>query len=154
METRQLTEMIIGAAFRVHKALGFGFLEKVYENALCLELAELGLKARQQAPIEVWYRGQIVGEYYCDLLVENCVIIEIKAVARLAVEHEVQLVNYLTATGIDDGLLLNFGRTVEVRHKYRVYKERGASQNAQEGQVTVLHPVHPDDYSDAPHETG
>lgn len=75
-------------------------------------------------PLKVFYRGQVVEEYFVDLFVEGCLILEIKAVQKLAVEHEVQLVNYLTATGIDDGLLINFGPSVEVRHKCRVYRPK------------------------------
>jgi GxxExxY protein len=85
-------------------------------------LAKQGLRAKQQEPIKVWYEGQIVGEYCADLLVEDVVIVELKAVQALAKEHEVQLVNYLTATGIDTGLLINFGSSVQVKRKYREYK--------------------------------
>ena len=97
-------------------------LEQVYENALRIELVKQGLQVKQQAPIEVWYDGQVVGSYYADLLVENRVIVELKAVRSLTKAHEVQLVNYLTATGIDTGLLLNFGPSVEIRRKFREYK--------------------------------
>lgn len=131
MSTFHLTETIIGCAYRVHNSLGAGFLEKVYENALRLEIEAAGLPVAQQVPIQVHYRGHVVGDYLADLLVDHCVIIEIKAVQRLAREHEVQLVNYLTATGIDDGLLINFGSSVEVKHKYRTYRARNGDQDAQ-----------------------
>src|SRR5438270_5808305 len=93
-----LTASIIAGAFNAHKALGSGFLEKVYENALRLELERQGLQVAQQAPIKVWYAGHIVGDYYADLWVEGKVIVELKAVLNLCKEHEIQLMNYLTAT--------------------------------------------------------
>ena len=139
MQDEALTQTIIGCAYRVHNALGAGFLEKVYENALSIELADAGLRVEQQAPIRVSYRGNTVGEYYADLWVEGRIIIEIKAVEKLHKRHEVQLVNYLTATGVDVGLLLNFGRSVEVRRKHREYRPKGHEassfrQDSQDGQ--------------------
>ena len=122
MDVNTLTERIIGCAYRVHNTLGAGFLEKVYENALMIELREAGLGVEQQVSIPVRYRGQVVGEYFADLMVEHRVIVEIKAVQRSQKEHEVQLAHYLTATGIDDGLLINFGSSVDVKRKFRVYK--------------------------------
>jgi GxxExxY protein len=122
MKDDDLTGIIIGCAFRVHKELGSGFLERVYENALRFELEKQGIKVKQQEPIKVLYRGQAVGEYFADLWVGDCVIVELKAVQKLATEHEVQLVNYLTATGIDTGFLINFGTSVQVKRKYRKYK--------------------------------
>jgi GxxExxY protein len=122
MNVDELTHTIIGAAYRVHNELGHGYLEKVYEAALSIELQLSGLQVRQQAPIPVQYRGYIIGEYFADLLVEEQVIVEIKAVRQLAKEHEVQLVHYLTATGIEDGLLINFGPSVEIKRKYRTYR--------------------------------
>jgi GxxExxY protein len=124
MEINALTERIIGCAYTVHNQLGSGYLEKVYENALCIELQESGLSVAQQHPIPVHYRGRIVGDFAADLMVNGCVIVELKAVQNLAKEHEVQLVNYLTATGIDDGLLINFGPSVEVKHKFRQFKKQ------------------------------
>jgi GxxExxY protein len=124
MKDESLTETIIGCAFQVHNALGVGFLEKVYENALRIELSKRGLKVRQQEPITVYYDGQVVGEFYADLLVEDRVIIELKAVRSLDKAHEVQLVNYLTATGLDTGLLINFGPSVQVKRKFRQYKSK------------------------------
>jgi GxxExxY protein len=121
MEVNALTERIIGCAYRVHNELGPGFLEKVYENALRIELTEAGLGVAQQHPVPVRYRGQLVGDFFADLMVEGRVIVELKAVQNLTKEHEVQLVNYLTATGIDDGLLINFGSSVEVKRKFRKY---------------------------------
>ncbi|MBC7227874.1 MAG: GxxExxY protein [Thermoflexales bacterium] len=125
-EVNRITETIIGCAYRVHQTLGHGFLEKVYENALRIELEEAGLNVQQQVPIQVWYRGRPVGEYFADLLVEGQVIVEIKAVRELTKEHEVQLVHYLTATGIEDGLLINFGPSVDVKRKFRTFIPRKA----------------------------
>lgn len=121
MEDDALTREIIGCAYKVHNALGAGFLEKVYENALRIELIKLGHKVKQQEPINVTYEGHIVGEYFADLWVDEIVVLEIKAVQMLAKIHEVQLVNYLTATGINTGLVLNFGSSVQVRPKFREY---------------------------------
>jgi GxxExxY protein len=97
--------------------LGHGFLEKVYENALVIELRRRGLKVSQQAVIKVRYAGQVVGDYYADLLVEDCIIVELKAAESLGDEHFAQLLNYLKATGIEVGLLLNFGSKPEVKRK-------------------------------------
>ncbi len=119
MNINDLTYQVIGSAYKVHNVLGPGFLEKVYENALTLELKKLGIYARQQVKLPVLYEGQRVGLYFPDLWIENQLIIEIKAHLTVAPEHEMQLVNYLTATGIDDGLLINFGASVQVRRKYR-----------------------------------
>ena len=126
MDIDKLTHIIIGCAFRVHNTLGAGFLEKVYENALRIELELAGLRVEQQVKIRVLYHGQPVGEYEADLLVEGCIILELKAVRTLASEHEVQLVNYLTATEMDYGLLINFGPSVEVKRKYRTYRPKGS----------------------------
>jgi GxxExxY protein len=107
-----------------HNTLGPGFLEKVYENALRLELEGLGLKVRQQEPINVTYDGQVVGECYAELWVNERIVIELKAAQVLVKQHEVQLVNYLTATRIDIGLLLNFGPSMQVERKFREYKPK------------------------------
>lgn len=120
----KLTEKIIGCAFTVHKKLGSGFLEKVYENALAIELKKNGLKAEQQYPIPVKYDEYLVGDYYADILVENEIVVEIKAVENLNKKHEAQVVNYLNGTGLDIGLLINFGESVEIKRKYRVYKPK------------------------------
>src|SRR5262245_12546029 len=123
MEHEQLTEKIIGCAMIVHRSLGPGFLESVYKKALAHELAKAGLKAQLERPIAVLYDGVVVGEFFADLFVEDCVIVESKGIQTLAPAHEVQLVNYLTATGIDVGLLLNFGAArLEFKRKHRVYK--------------------------------
>jgi len=121
-DTNILTETIIGAAYKVHNTLGTGFLEKVYENALSIELKKQGLKAEQQKSLSVKYDGQIVGEYTPDIIVNGQVILELKAVDKTSVIHEAQLINYLKATGIEVGLLINFGKRVEV--KRRVFNEK------------------------------
>ena len=105
----ELTKTIIGCAFDVSNEIGAGFLESVYENALAIALREFGVAVRQQAPIQVYFRGQSVGTFFADLLVENRVIVELKAVSALAQHHEAQLLNYLSATDIQVGLLINFG---------------------------------------------
>jgi len=122
MEDKELTERIIACAFKVHQVLGTGFMEKVYENAMLIELQKSGLFVQQQAPVAVHYDGKQVGEYYADLLVENRLICELKAGQAIAPEHELQLVNYLAATGLDTGLLLNFGNSVTVKRKFRKYR--------------------------------
>jgi GxxExxY protein len=122
MHINHLTRKVIGCAYKVHNVLGPGFLEKVYENSLKLELAKLGIEAQQQVKLPVWYEGHRVGVYYPDLWIESQLIIEIKAAFTLAPEHEMKLVHYLAATGIDNGLLINFGSSVQVRRKFREYK--------------------------------
>lgn len=113
---QELTREIIAAAYEVHRELGWGFLEKVYENALALELGNRKLRASQQAEIEVRYKGNIAGVYYADLLVNDTVLCELKSVEALNNAHQAQLLNYLKATGIKVGLLLNFGpKRVDVK---------------------------------------
>ena len=120
---RELTGTIIGCAMKVHTALGPGFLEIVYQNALAHELSKAGLHVEVERPVLVRYDGIVVGDFYADMLVQDVVLIENKAVRLLSTIHEVQIVNYLTATGIDIGLLLNFGgASLEYKRKYRVYK--------------------------------
>jgi GxxExxY protein len=125
MEEQELTEQIIGCAMKVHSVLGPGFLESVYAKALTHELRKVGLKVECEKPISVRYDGVVVGEFSADKLVEEKVIVEEKAVQALVSAHEVQLVNYLTATGIEIGLLLNFGaQRLEYKRKSRTYRER------------------------------
>ena len=114
---REITEKIIGAAQKVHNTLGYGFLEKVYQNSLVIELRTLGFDVEVEQPIAVQYRDEIVGNYVADIVVDGKVILEIKAVKELSEIHEVQLVNYLKATGIEVGLLINFGRSVTVKRR-------------------------------------
>ena len=120
----ELTKTIIGCAFGVSNEIGAGFLESVYENALTIALRELGVAVRQQAPTSVYFRGQSVGTFYADLLVENRVIVELKAVSSLAQQHEAQLLNYLSATNIQVGLLINFGNP---RIQYRRLTRRNVA---------------------------
>lgn len=104
-----ITEAIIGCAFEVINELGVGFLESVYEKALAIALQEKGLKVLCQHPIQVHFRARVVGDFYADIFVEHKVIVELKAVKAIAPEHQAQIINYLTATGIEVGLLINFG---------------------------------------------
>ncbi len=122
MPINELTEKVIGCAYEVHRELGAGFLEKVYENALGIRLTEVGINSKQQAPLPVYYHGQRVGDFVADILIENRLIIEIKAGKGLAQEHEVQLVNYLVTADIENGLLINFGRSVQIKRKFRDYR--------------------------------
>lgn len=125
MEHSELTDTIIGCAMKVHNTLGTGFLESVYQNALVYELRKAGLSVECEARIQVRYEDIMVGDFFADLLVEHKVLIENKAVQSIAVAHEVQLVNYLTATGIEVGLLLNFGsQRLEFKRKHRTYCRR------------------------------
>ncbi|MEW6557351.1 MAG: GxxExxY protein [Elusimicrobiota bacterium] len=112
---KELTEKIIKAFYQVFNTLGYGFLEKVYENSLLIELKKMGLKVVTQSPIKVLYDNQIVGEYFADILVDDKVIVEIKSAKILIDEHEAQLLNYLKATDIEVGLLLNFGPKAEIK---------------------------------------
>ena len=108
MDINEITYRIRGAVFEVNRILGFGFLEKVYEKALIIELLVRGLRAESQVPINVSYKNEVVGEYFADIVVEGQVIIELKAVDQLQKIHEAQLLNYLKATGYKVGLLVNF----------------------------------------------
>jgi len=114
---KALTQQIIGAFYTVYNSLGYGFLEKVYENALAIELRALGLKVEQQARIAVYYAGEVVGEYYADLLINDTVILELKATRTIAPDHDAQLLNYLKATPYEVGLLLNFGAEPQIKRK-------------------------------------
>ena len=119
MQIDVLTYKVIGCAYKVHNVLGCGFLEKVYENALKLELKKQGITVQQQPKLPVFYEGDQVGLYFPDLLIQENLVVEIKATIGLAPEHEMKLVHYLAATGIDTGLLINFGNSVQVRRKLR-----------------------------------
>ena len=122
MDINDLTHKIIGCAYKVHNTLGSGFLERVYENALKFELDKLGIDARQQTKLPVLYEGCPVGVFYPDLWIDKQLIIEVKAVQSLLPEHEIKLIHYLAATGIDNGLLINFASSVQVKRKFRDYK--------------------------------
>ncbi|MCG6910645.1 MAG: GxxExxY protein [Deltaproteobacteria bacterium] len=117
MKHASLTDQIIKAAFKVHNILGFGFLEKVYQNAMSVELERSGLEVAKECATDVYYEDVLVGQYFADLIVEHKVILELKAVKTITNIHEVQLVNYLKATGIEVGLLINFGHSVEIKRK-------------------------------------
>jgi len=117
LKHKELSEKIIAAAYNVHKELGYGFLEKIYKNALVIELGENGIKCAAEFPLKVKYHNIVIGDYYADIVVDDKIVIEVKAVSKLESVHEVQLVNYLKATGIEVGLLINFGQSVEVKRR-------------------------------------
>lgn len=118
-----LAGKVIGLAMKVHTALGPGFLESVYEHAMAHELRKTGLRFESQIPLKVTYDGVVVGDFVADLLVEETLVLELKAIQALAGTHEIQLVNYLTATGLEEGLLLNFGAArLEFKKKFRTYR--------------------------------
>ena len=123
MEMKEMCRIVIGAAMRVHSHFGPGFLEEVYKNALLHELRKVGLNCEKEVGVDVMYDGVRVGYYQADIIVDNRLILELKAVSTLVAKHEAQIVNYLSATGIDDGLLLNFGsQSLQFKHKYRLPK--------------------------------
>jgi len=124
----ELTHAVIGCAMEVHKVLGPGFVESIYQNALALELAAMNLHFEQYIKLQVSYKGRYVGDYEADMKVENCLLLELKAVTTLIPQHEAQLVNYLRATGIDTGLLINFGHTtLQVKRKFAQYRPSNSS---------------------------
>ena len=106
----ELSKRVIACAFEVSNTLGAGFFEKIYERALCLEFEKRGISFKSQQSVIVQYKNVAVGEYFMDLIVENCLLLELKAVNAFCSEHEAQLLNYLKATGLSYGLLLNFGK--------------------------------------------
>ena len=123
MEYEKITEKIIGCAFTVFNQMGSGYLESVYERCMLIELKRAGLYAKSQHPIKVLYENQIVGEFISDLIVEESIIVELKAISQLTKIHEAQLVNYLVSTGKDIGLLINFGpEKVQIKRKFRLLK--------------------------------
>jgi GxxExxY protein len=130
MEINDLTHAIIGCAYKVHNVLGFGFVERVYENSLRIELERLGIRVLQQEELKVWYEGQIVGDFTPDLWIPDKLIVEVKSVQNIVKEHEVKLIHYLTATHIDDGLLINFGPSVQVKRKFREYRPKSSLLNS------------------------
>jgi len=138
MQYEALTKEIIGVAYAVYNEMGFGFLESVYESCMIVEMTSRGLFAEAQKPIEVFYRGHAVGYFVADLIVEDLVIVELKSVRQLIEAHEVQLVNYLTATGKPVGLLINFAATgVEIKRKVRELPARSSPN------TNPVHPVNP-----------
>lgn len=125
MEIENLIKTIVQCAYDVRVHLAAGFLEAVYQKALVIELKEKGIHADTETPVNVYYKNEIVGEFRADIIVEGDIIIELKAVQHLLPIHETQLVNYLTATHIDHGLLINFGgERIEIKRKFREYKHK------------------------------
>ena len=121
MEYKNVSEKIISCAFRVYNNLGFGFLESVYENCMQIELTKAGLLFEKQKKIRVFYDDKVVGDFTADLIINETIIVELKSVRKIAKAHEVQLVNYLVATGKPIGLLINFAENnVEIRRKVRI----------------------------------
>ncbi|MDN3510705.1 MAG: GxxExxY protein [Candidatus Jettenia sp.] len=114
---KDLTEKVINIFYRVYNKLGYGFLEKIYESAMMIELKKEGIPAVSQSPIKVSYENNIIGEYFTDILVDDKVIVEIKAAKGLVIENEAQLLNYLKASNIEVGLLFNFGPKPEIKRK-------------------------------------
>lgn len=114
----QITDVILKAFYKVYNTLGYGFLEKVYENSMRVELLRMGVNVKQQKNIKVYYESEQVGDYFADLIVNDLVIIELKAAEDICEEHEAQLLNYLKATDIEVGLLLNFGKEPKFTRKY------------------------------------
>lgn len=113
----EITDKIIKVYYNVYNQLGYGFLEKVYEHALMIEIQKLGLECKNQFPIKVFYDLKNVGEYFADILVNDLIIVELKTAENLCSEHECQLINYLKATNLEEGLLLNFGKTPQFKRK-------------------------------------
>jgi GxxExxY protein len=122
LQFEEITKIIIGCAYNVHNALGAGYYEKVYQKALQIAMTKAGLKAIPEYRIEVFYEKEMVGEYYADFLVNDLILLELKAVENLMPAFEVQLVNNLAGAKLDIGLLINFGSSVTVKRKFRVYK--------------------------------
>jgi len=128
MKHEELTEKIIGVFYRVYNELGYGFLEKVYERALAFEFKKEGLVFERQVPIKVLYKGEVMGDYVADFIVDGKVIVEVKALQEVGGAEGAQLLNYLRATGNSVGLLLNFGRKAEVKRK--VYEKDWGNKNS------------------------
>ena len=125
MDVEVLIKIVMGCAMNIRRHLGPGYLESVYKNAMLVELKKHSLTFEVEKPINVYYDGVLVGEFKADIIVEDFLILELKAVQSLHMAHEIQLVNYLTATGIDNGLLINFGsEELQFKRKFRVYRKR------------------------------
>ena len=129
MNTQELIETIVDCAKRVRSQLTPGFEEKIYKNAMFIELRDNGVDIETEVPFNVYYKEHVIGSYKADMVADRKVIIELKATNALVPINEVQLVNYLTATGIDDGILINFGsEKIEIRHRTRLYKNKANHQ--------------------------
>ncbi len=126
LKHNQITGKIIDAFFQVYNKMGYGFQEKVYQNSMQIELRKRGIQFVSQAEIQVFYEGEAVGEYFADLLVENCVIVELKATRELDADHEAQLLNYLKATKYEVGLLMNFGKRPRFERKAYDNENKGS----------------------------
>ncbi len=125
MDIEELIKKVMACAVNIRRQLGPGYLESVYKNAMIIELRKWGLGYEVERPINVYYDQVLVGEFRADIIVENMLILELKATQSLHVAHELQLVNYLTATGMDHGLLINFGSDeIQIKRKYRIYRKR------------------------------
>ena len=121
---KEITEKIIKSFYKVYNTLKYGFLEKVYENAMAIELRKMGFDVKCQYPVHVYYDNKIIGEYYADIIVNDIVVIELKATNSILEEHEFQLINYLKATEIELGLLMNFGKEAEYKRKVFMNKNK------------------------------
>ncbi len=125
MDIEELIKKVIACAVNIRRQLGPGYLESVYKNAMLVELRKWELRYEVERPINVYYDQVLVGEFRADIIVENMLILELKATHSLHVANELQLVNYLTATGMDNGLLINFGsEEIQIKRKYRLYRKR------------------------------
>ena len=126
LDIEEIITTVMDCAARVRKHLHAGYLEKIYEKALLIELKETGLEADSQVELNVQYKGEILGTFAVDILVENRLVVELKATQDISPAHEMQVANYLTATGIDDGLIVNFGNenSIQFRRKYRTYRPK------------------------------
>ena len=125
MDIESLIKRVMDCAVNIWRQLGPGYVEAVYKNAMLVELRKYGLSYETEKPINVYYDGVLVGDFRADIVVEKALILELKAVQSLHVAHEVQLVNYLTATGVNDGLLINFGSDeIQFKRKYRLYRKQ------------------------------
>lgn len=130
MEDEKITHKIIGCCYRVYNALGFGYLESVYQKAMSIELTKAGLIHELESPLTVFYENHVVGNFSIDILVSGTLLVELKSVQQLNKSHEAQLVNYLTGTKKDIGLLINFGpKKVEVKKKFRNYVPSSSFSN-------------------------
>lgn len=136
-----ITQAVIGCAFDVMNELGAGFLESVYEKAMILALQHKGVTVVAQHPVKVHFRGECVGDFFADLFVDEKVIVELKAVKALSPEHQAQIINYLNATGIEVGLLINFGNP-KLEYK-RFTRNREFNMDRQDAHDKPTHPVHP-----------
>ena len=117
LQSQEITDKILKIYYKVYNELGYGFLEKVYPNALLIELKKSGFSCESQKPVRVYYENNLVGDYYADIVVDGCIILELKAAEALCEEHEYQFINYQKTTEIEIGLLLNFGKKPEFRRK-------------------------------------